>query len=70
MIALTKSDLADLGRYPASLQQAARALWGQGLPRRAQTESHKAAGNTPPVAENNIVIREFPCVFPIISPGC
>jgi hypothetical protein len=34
MIRLTESDLADLARYPASLQQAALALWGDGLSRR------------------------------------
>lgn len=38
---LTKSDLADLARYPASLQQTALALWGReridrvGIPNRA-----------------------------------
>jgi hypothetical protein len=35
MIRLTESDLADLARYPASLQQAALALWGDGLTPRA-----------------------------------
>ncbi len=28
---LTRSDLPDLARYPASLRSAARALWGGGL---------------------------------------
>ena len=27
---LTRSDLSDLARYPASLRSAARALWGEG----------------------------------------
>lgn len=31
MIRLTRSDLADLARYPLSLQQSALALWGEAL---------------------------------------
>lgn len=31
MIALSESELPDLARYPASLQQAALALWSSGL---------------------------------------
>lgn len=31
MPTLTQSDLSDLARYPASLQLAARALWGGSL---------------------------------------
>ena len=31
MPSLTRSDLSDLARYPASLRSAARALWGAEL---------------------------------------
>jgi hypothetical protein len=45
MITLTKSDLADLDRYPASLQQAALALWGRDVAGRVQIKRQPAAAH-------------------------
>jgi hypothetical protein len=55
MPSLTRSDLSDLARYPASLRSAARALWGAELaavrsapaPRAAIHHTKKGAGLPP-----------------------
>jgi hypothetical protein len=38
MIKITESDVADLDRYSASLQQTASAIWGQKLQARVHNE--------------------------------
>ena len=40
---LTRSDLSDLARYPASLRSAARALWGAELAAARSGPAHRAA---------------------------